>query len=270
MTARGLSIVFALNGVNPAAWGGWPGTLSNPANDGGVLDRIAKGAGFTSRTLLLNERATAFAFREGLRQLARDAVAGDLVLIGYSGHGGQVRDETGAEPSGFNSFLVLHDGPVVDDEVAELLAGFAAGVRVIVYVDACHSRGMTRALRDFVGSPAARAMPKTAAEEAWAQTPAWTAQRDAVRARPIVKPVASIIELSACAEAQEASDGAGSNGAFTEAMLAELPNAENLRHLVALARARLPRSQVPGFDSKVGTHDPAFIHQRPFTVAPPT
>lgn len=93
--------------------------------------------------------------REGLRQnvlrMARDAYAGDWVVIQYSGHGTQTVDMSGDEPDGYDEALYLYDGIFTDDEFRELLKNFRPGVHIVVILDSCFSGTMTRKPRASLG-----------------------------------------------------------------------------------------------------------------------
>ena len=43
------------------------------------------------------------------------------------------------EPDGFDETGCLYDGELIDDELYAALANFAAGVRIFVLSDSCHS-----------------------------------------------------------------------------------------------------------------------------------
>ena len=58
---------------------------------------------------LLDEKATAASVLEGIRNAARELKAGDLFLIQYSGHGGQVPDRNGDEADGLDETWCLYD-----------------------------------------------------------------------------------------------------------------------------------------------------------------
>jgi hypothetical protein len=73
---------------------------------------------------LLNENCTLAAFRFKLAVLAQTARSGDLVVISFSGHGGQ--QYSLSEPDGYNETPCFYDGQLVDDDFVRLLASFAA------------------------------------------------------------------------------------------------------------------------------------------------
>ena len=72
-------------------------------------------------------------------------VSGDILLLTYSGHGGQIPDVTGEETDKLDETWCLYDGQLIDDEMYLELSRFAAGVRVLVFSDSCHSGTVVRA-----------------------------------------------------------------------------------------------------------------------------
>ena len=203
-----LSYHFGLNGVNPAAYGGWDGELSACCNDATDLAALAGRAGYTAKAFF-DAEATRDQLRDVLRREANRLANGDALLLSYSGHGGQLPCVT--EADGENETLCFYDGELVDDELHDLLSKFAFGVRIAILLDSCHSGGMDRALHR---SPQLhRCMPAHVAR---------SLRRPERRAGPRGNIKASVLFLCACREGETALDGTD-NGAFTESLLAELP-----------------------------------------------
>ena len=94
-------------------------------------------------TKLTDSKATKSAIRKAISNYAAKAVSGDTFIYNHSSHGGQI--------SGTDTYLCVYDEVYEDDstayndwEVAADLQKFAAGVKVVVIVDACHSGGLFR------------------------------------------------------------------------------------------------------------------------------
>ena len=94
-------------------------------------------------TKLTDSKATKDAIRKAISNYAAKAVSGDTFVYNHSSHGGQI--------SGTDTYLCVYDEVYEDDstayndwEVAADLQKFAAGVKVVVIVDACHSGGLFR------------------------------------------------------------------------------------------------------------------------------
>lgn len=145
MTSKGLSLHVGLNAVDPAHYGGWSGPLTACEADARDMQALATSKGYATSELL-----TVAASRENVRKrievAATSLVAGDIFLLTYSGHGGQVPDSNDPEPDGMDETWCLFDGELLDDELYQLFTRFRQGVRVLVLSDSCHSGSVTRAL----------------------------------------------------------------------------------------------------------------------------
>jgi hypothetical protein len=275
-TPRGISLHLGVNRCSADHYRGWEGPLSSCENDVDVMLAIAKSQGFETRELK-TVSATRDAVRGAILEAARTLSAGDLFLVSYSGHGGQVRDVTGEESDGKDDTWCLYDGQLLDDELNVLLAEFAAGVRVLVLSDSCHSGTMlkdisdprhdTGIIDDFVYS---RAMPRSAAVETFKNNRSFYAQiQDALPSpRPEIR--ASVRLLSGCQEHEE-SFGNKEFGRFTNAVKTVFADgafsgsykAFHREIVAAVAKAMNP--QTPGH-ALIGKPDPNYDNQPPFKI----
>jgi len=94
---------------------------------------------------LLDSRATICNFKEHLLAYAKEANAGDVVVITYSGHGTPVIDSSGDEEDGYDEALVFYDGLLLDDDMRLLIKNFKDGVHLVFIFDCCFSGTITRA-----------------------------------------------------------------------------------------------------------------------------
>lgn len=205
------SLHFGLNSVNPQKYGGWNGRLMACQADANALATLFSQRGYRPTEVLLDTQCTQDRFRTAFQLAASSAVAGDDFVFSYSGHGGQIACDT--EADGYDETLCLWDGEIRDDEIRLMLAKFRAGVRVAMIVDSCHSGGMQRSRVARVGGPLAprsKAMPSTVA--------GLILNRPKALNTPAPRVAAGVVLLSACAEAETASDG-DRYGAFTECLL---------------------------------------------------
>ena len=108
--------------------------------------RQSPNSGSMKSTLLLTKKGTRAHALAAMRQAAKRLVSGDLFFLTYSGHGGQVPDVTGEEADKQDETWCLYDGQLIDDELYFELSRFAAGVRILVLSDSCHSGTVTRAM----------------------------------------------------------------------------------------------------------------------------
>jgi hypothetical protein len=251
---------------------------------------IAHSAGMTS-TLLLTKKATRANVLAAIRAAAKKLKSGDLLFVSYSGHGGQMPDVSGEEDDKLDETWCLYDGELIDDEVFLELGRIAAGVRVLVLSDSCHSGTVIRARVPEGGSggrskmmPPAVAMrtylkhqafyDKLQRETAKAAGKASVPTSDSALARVAVSRrltaianecKASVILISGCQDNQTSLDG-DHNGAFTEQLLRVWNNGAfkgNYAKFHLAIKARMPRTQVPNLFTlgPVGK----FLTERPFT-----
>jgi metacaspase-1 len=292
---KGMSIHIGLNHVDPAAYGGWDGALAGCINDAHDLASLAATEGYRT-SILVDRQATAPAVLAAIRAAAVRLRAGDILLITFSGHGGQIEDtdDTGNEPAGFDETWVCWDRQLLDDEVNAALAGLAADVRVVVVSDSCHSGTILRhamapspPVRTLDGARRARMMPAAvsgrdidrrrttysrARNNARAELRRTMARlgtltrRQAELRKPTAGIAARVLLLVGCQDNQVAYDGPG-NGAFTGALLAVWDHGRftgSHAEFVSLIRARMS-SQTPALVA-AGLGDPAWEVCRPFTI----
>jgi hypothetical protein len=283
---RGVSLHLGLNAVDPDHYGGWDGQLAGCENDANDMEALAASRGFTTSTMLTTA-ATAETASAAIAAAAEALAAGDIFLLTYSGHGGQVPDTNGDEGDHQDETWVLHDRELVDDELWALYGRFARGVRIVVLSDSCHSGTVTRELhyRETY-------LPHTAAIGA-----AGDATADQLRTKCLPKEVeertyaahrelydgiqrslppgggnkgdigADVLLISGCADNQTSGDGPR-NGVFTGNLLRVWQHGAfkgSYRELFQKLSPLMPSSQSPNY-YRVGTVDEAFDRQAAFTI----
>ncbi len=293
--AKALSLHIGLNSVNPAHYEGWDGPLAACEFDAKDMAAIARGKGMKP-TILLTKKATRAGVLAGLRLAVKSLKAGDFFFLTFSGHGGQVPDTNRDEPDRKDETWCLFDGQLIDDELYFELSRFAAGVRVLVLSDSCHSGSVTRDRNPPPPPPGQRPkiMPPAVANRVYAahQTFYDKLQQDvaaASKAKAVVDPDAALAQvalasgavqaatlvgafkpavllISGCQDNQTSMDG-DHNGAFTESLLTVWQHGKfkgDYRAFHARIRAGLPASQSPN----LFVLGPAakFVTQAPFTV----
>ena len=121
--------------------------LSGCVNDARDWAAVLKARGFVTE-LLLDRNATGKMMRDRIAAHVEPAKRGDTVVVTFSGHGTFVPDQDGDEPDGTDEALcpwdVMHHGPLIDDELGELLGRARSGVKVVMLSDSCHSGTVTR------------------------------------------------------------------------------------------------------------------------------
>lgn len=290
--AKGMSLHIGVNVVNPVHYAGWDGPLSACEFDAHDMAALAKSSGMKP-TKLLTKQATRAKVLAGLRAAAKALSKGDFFFLSFSGHGGQVPDIDGEEDDGRDETWCLYDGQLFDDELYLELSKFAAGVRILMLSDSCHSGTVAKLGPPSAFTPAgpkARWMPTAIANRVYEANQAFydKLQRDLAKATGgknvdpdaalanvgvsgrvsgIAKTMkAAVILISGCQDNQSSYDGEH-NGAFTEALLSVWDGGRfkgNYRQLHLRTRARLPAVQSPNLFT-LGAVD-AFLKQRPFAL----
>ncbi len=289
--ARGRSLHIGLSGVSGAAYAGWTGPLAACEFDAKDMAAIAKSRGIKA-SLLLTRAATRARVRAAIRAAAKASAAGDLFFLSYSGHGGQVPDVSGDEADKKDETWCLHDGQLIDDELYAELAGFAAGVRILVLSDSCHSGSVTRELAppEATAGQRPKLMPDAVARRVYREHQAFydELQLDlaaglgksptdpdialaSVAASPRLGGIAArlkagVVLISGCQDNQTSMDG-DHNGAFTEALLKVWNHGQwkgNYGSFHARIKAALPSTQTPNLFTlgRAGR----FLAQQPFEV----
>lgn len=289
---KAMSLHIGLNAVSGSAYGGWTGPLAACEFDANDMAAIAKAKGIKPTTLL-TKKATRAAALSGMRAAAKALKAGDFFFMTYSGHGGQVPDVSGDEADKQDETWCLFDGQLIDDELYFELSKFAAGVRILVLSDSCHSGTVTRDMPvqfDTLPHQRPKLMPAAVGMRVYREHQAFydklqldvaaAAGKSAVdpdtalaavaasgRLTAIVKKFGpAVVLISGCQDNQTSMDG-DHNGAFTEQLLRVWNQgkfAGNYGSFHALIKSKMPSSQTPNLFTlgKAGQ----FLAQTPFTV----
>ena len=285
----GLSLHIGLNSVDPQGYGGWSGPLNACENDARDMAAIAATQGFKTKVLLTKE-ATSTAVTAFLRNAAKTLKKGDELIISYSGHGGQVPDDNGDEKGAVNSddktdeTWCLYDRQLVDDELWNLWSQFAAGVRIVMLSDSCHSGTVAKdAMAVLNGGPkipirntgtvdysafAVKAIPSDQLRSAYnAKKRTYDRIQKELKTTSAVKVGASVVLISGCQDNQVSLDGQR-NGLFTEKLLQVYNGGKFKGSLKAFHAAILnlmPFTQSPNY-FPVGAKNAKFEAAAPFTL----
>lgn len=129
----------------------YPGTdmdLAGCVNDAADWSALLTERGFRVQKLT-DAQATKAAMVAAIRALVKGAAAGDSLVITFSGHGTYAPDENGDEPDGLDEGLCPYDikqgNVLIDDEIHHLFSERAAGVKIVLVSDSCHSGTVIRA-----------------------------------------------------------------------------------------------------------------------------
>jgi hypothetical protein len=140
----------------------YPGTdmdLSGCVNDANDWAQELTGRGFVVERLL-DAQADKAGMVHSIRTLVGGADRGDVIVITFSGHGTYAPDDNDEEADGLDEALCPHDikrgNVLIDDEISQLFAERAPGVRMLLLSDSCHSGTVTRAAAPDPEAQAAR------------------------------------------------------------------------------------------------------------------
>lgn len=282
-----ISIHIGLNHVDTSAY---PDYRIEPlvacVNDARSMQEIARSLQYDVTTLLCDEEATADRVIGEIGQAAYNLDPGGILLVTYSGHGGQIPDVDGDEPDGLDETWVLYDRELIDDELYNLWHQFGRDTRIVVLSDSCHSGSVTRRLeyaglvrstglaRHYraPGGPRFKSIPQQAAMADFARNKArYTALQYAAGSRKRAAGIeACVLLISGCQDNQLSNDG-DANGLFTSTLLEVWAGGSFAGDYRAFHKAivqQMPPSQTPDY-TIVGRQDPAMEAQVPFTVASP-
>jgi len=276
--AKGISIHIGLNRVDPnhyqdAEGNPWDGALQGCENDARDMLAIAKKRGFAP-TLLLNDQATSQAVVDVISQAAKQLKKGDILLLTYSGHGGQVPDRNKDEKDQMDETWCVYDRQIVDDELYALWAKFKKGVRILMLSDSCHSGSVSRdpmfAAVLASANMRARLLPAGVQERTYK---AHKKEYDQIQKdnptgeKAAAKLGATVVLLSGCQDNQFSSDG-DRNGLFTATLLKVWSKGRfkgSLTRFHKGIKQQMPLWQSPNY-YVVGAANAAFETQPPFSV----
>ena len=277
--AKGLALTMGLNLVDPKHYGGWSGELSACEADAEDMASIAKSKRFEVKTLL-TKAATRTQVTRSILNAAKKLKSGDIFMLSYSGHGGQLPDLNNDEPDAQDETWCLYDGELVDDELYALFGRFARGVRILVFSDSCHSgtivkiayyQGTAAVRSSGIGSQAVRYrfMPPDVALRTYRNNRKFYDKLlKNIKLRETKAAVkASVLLISGCQDNQLSSDG-DFNGLFTAQLLRVWKNGTfkgNYKGFHKAILRRMPPDQTPNY-FWAGQQDVTFETQRPFTI----
>jgi hypothetical protein len=283
--AQGYSLNIGLNSVDPAHYAGWDGALMACEADAEDMELIARAQNYGTVRKVLTKDATRARILKEMSEAARVLQPGDLFLLSYSGHGGQLPDRNNDEVDAQDETWVLYDGELIDDEIYHSLSKLKQGVRVLMFSDSCHSGTVSKMAYAALRSTGSLEMladtvqDSVAEERRFKDMPVGIALRtyrnnkamydDIMAALPKEDPKATmkatVLLISGCQDNQLSSDGAF-NGLFTANMLRVYNGGKfhgSHRTFHRRIVRRMPPLQSPAY-SVVGVPSREFERQTPF------
>lgn len=153
---EGRSIHIGVDEVDASVYREHLEPLAAAERDAAAMRDLATAVGVSTR-LIVGEDATRKNVVESLEATIERLVPGDFLAITFAGHGVSLRG-AGDDPDGFDEAWCLHDGLLLDDELALYLSTVPAGCEVAVVTDACFAAGVLDGQDEArrVGAPAER------------------------------------------------------------------------------------------------------------------
>ena len=280
---QGVAIHIGLNKVDPDCYGGWNGALKGCINDARSMEAITSGLDY-SVTTLLDEDATAQAVLDAITGSADSLSSGDILVLTYSGHGGQVQDTSGDESDSQDETWVCYDRMVLDDELYQAFQEIPEGVRIFMLSDSCHSGTVAKAtLAVLAGGPhipiknaapinysnfRVKAIPIENLGPAYkAQQKKYDKIQKTFATTSKAKIGASVVLISGCMDNQVSLDGA-KNGLFTETLLKVYNGGTftgTLRSFHQAILDQMPFTQSPNY-FVTGSKNAKFESSAPFAL----
>lgn len=276
---QGLALTIGLNAVDPRHYGGWNGKLTACEADAEDMAAIATSRGF-GVTTLMTRAATRQRVKTEISSAAESLEAGDIFMLSYSGHGGQLPDRNSDEPDAQDETWCLFDAQLVDDELYALFAQFAEGVRVLVFSDSCHSGSVVK-LAYYEGTVPGRTVVHSGRDVTYRNMPPEQALRTYRANKSFYDQIlqslglgdsgdgvgAAVLLISGCQDNQLSADG-DFNGLFTSQLLQVWRDGTfkgNYRRFHKNIVRRMPPNQTPNY-FRAGQVDTGFESQIPFTI----
>lgn len=276
---QGRSLHIGVDRVDPTQYAGWSGVTRAAEADALAMASVAKSCGFAA-DILTNETATREALRTKLDLAARTLASGDILLLSFAGHGGEVPDPRGDTATGMARTWALHDGQWLDSESLDAWHTFSDGVRVVLLVDASQPGTVTRMalsqqgiatglpeLSPESGEVRARFIPPDVALRTYRQNKRFYVDLSTAIRRHTEEPPLTIRAIMACQDNQVALEG-NQHGLFTAALLYvwnEGAFRGTYRKLHNALVRRMPATQTPNHFVR-GPRNEAFDAERPFTI----
>lgn len=134
-------------GVNKADSNHYPGLpdLRAAVNDAKWWKSYAKSLGYKTAALH-DDEATTITVKGKLKEYASVMAPGDILLLTYSGHGGEIPNKKpdSVDKEKMDQTWCLYNEQMLDDELYECFQEFEEGIRILVVSDSCHSGTVTR------------------------------------------------------------------------------------------------------------------------------
>ncbi len=274
--ANGYALCIGLNRVDPVHYQGWDGKLNAAEKDAADIQALAKTAGFRT-DLITGANATRNNVLAALNNAAANLQSGDIFVLYYSGHGGQLPDLDGDEDDGKDETWCLYDSQLLDDEIKLQWPKFKEDVRIFMLSDSCHSGTISKfdpnqPIQARYTNDTPKAMPYEIETSIFLQNSSY--YRRYISEVDVAKSVfdesqikASVRLISGCQDNQQSYDGI-LNSKFTEKLLVIWNGGKfsgNYSRFHLQIQALLPAYQSPNH-LLIGKRIADYDAQVPFTI----
>lgn len=277
------ALLIGLEAVDPACYDGkWNGFLHFAESDAKKVKRqIIDPLEFETTQMLLGADAKRNKVLQKLEAFADEAEEGDLVVVYYSGHGGQVLDlnDDELEKDGDleDETWCLYDGQLLDDELWAAWSKFEKGVNILLLSDSCHSGTVAK---NADGEPdetpkliaeGAKIMPFEAIQAAYLKRKSFYDEISKNVPSPNTLNIsASLISISACDDKELAYENpqwmqSEFTHAFIEAWQGGKFQGNYTEWLIAI-KAQVTKAQTTQLNSW-GSEAAQFLSTSPFSIA---
>ncbi len=261
---KGHALVIGINRVNPGHYAGWDGALKVCEADANKIAAYLKKQKFGSVTKLLTKEATRPNVISALDSLAAKSNTGDLVVVYYSGHGGNEipdfnKDEDDPWSDRYDETWCLYDAQLIDDELYYQWKKFKKGVRIVVVSDSCFSGDIAKLVVLAKKGPS-KAMPKKEGEKTYQKNKKFynklvkelgSKELKTFKTNKKGKIVASLLQISSSQEFQTSNaetDQFPNNSLFTAVFFKIIKSAKKIKsyeQLIATLKKSMPDFQMP-------------------------
>lgn len=231
-SANRVAVICSLTKVDPKKYGGWDGDCPGTDVDSGIFAAMCDQYGIPY-TKLENEQANSEnVLSKSVAACDSLGPSGGLLILYFSGHGGQVTSSSKDEEDGLDETICLWDGQLRDKHIWSLLTRVPKNVRVWMVTDCCNSGTNYRKPRDF-----AKSIRKMARERGELRL-----ARGLVRRATDEEP--HLLHWGGCGDG-ESSYGSESGGQFTAALVDTFSTRKTYREWFNDAVKRMPKYQSP-------------------------
>ena len=261
---KGHALVIGINRVNPNHYSGWDGALDVCEADANKITAYLKKQKFGSIAKLLTKEATRPNVISALDNIATKSTAGDLVVVYYSGHGGNEipdfnKDEDDPWSDRYDETWCLYDAQLIDDELYYQWKKFKKGVRIVVMSDSCFSGDIAKLVVLAKKGPS-KAMPKKEGEKTYQKNKKFynklvkelaSKELKTFKTNKKGKIVASLLQISSSQEFQTSNAETAQfpkNSLFTAVFFKTIKSAKKVKsyeQLIATLKQSMPDFQMP-------------------------